>query len=467
MHVGNRLNVNWVQDDMNTTTVSALMAGAAAPDSFATPLQSSTITPNDEGIVGADDSMSIQAAVDRAAALGIGKVTIPRFNARTGRCGWTVSRSILLPGDMLVVIDNATLTMADDVYENFFRSANVCTPKGRTREGELRDIRIVGIGNAVLDGGKANDLCEATSCREGRPHVRRNCPIFFANVRNFAVSGLTIARHRYWGMCFNHCRYGKISDIRFVAGYDRNNQDGINLRNGCSEISIENISGQTGDDMIALSAIDMPTTDEWGYLVEGRDNDIHDVAIRNVTGAAVNHPLVALRNHNGAKIYGISIENVADTEFSDPCRGSDQPRYALIRIGNGIYWSKSPSVLGDTSGIVIRNISVRYSDVGIVVNATLRDSLFSGIICRGPCRKAVSTYGPVWAGPGATIENVTIENVTVEAGQGAAVFDMGFLNADDHVSDVVLRNCAIVGKEGGETIDVKRVAAKGGTAIPL
>ena len=60
--------------------------------------------------------------------MGIGKVTIPRFNARTERCVWTVFRSILLPGDMTVVIDNATLTMADDVYENFFRSANVWTP---------------------------------------------------------------------------------------------------------------------------------------------------------------------------------------------------------------------------------------------------------------------------------------------------------------------------------------------------
>ena len=176
---------------------------------MAVAMQHSVITPNDCGIVGTDDSASIQAAVDRAAASGIGKVTVPRFNARTGRCGWTISRSILLPGDMTVVIDNATLTLADDVYENFFRSANVWTEKGCTRDGELRDIRIIGVGNAVLDGGKANDLCEETCCREGRPFVRRNCPVLFANVRNFAVGGLTVIRHRYWGMCFSHCRYGR------------------------------------------------------------------------------------------------------------------------------------------------------------------------------------------------------------------------------------------------------------------
>ena len=420
------------------------------------------LTPNDDGVRGADDSASIQRAVDRAAASGTGKVVIPRFNERTGRCGWAISRAILLPGDMTVVIDNATLTMADGVYENFFRSANIWTEKGRTPAGELRDIRIVGVGNAVLDGGEANDLCEATSCRDGRPHVRRNCPVLFANVRNFSVSGLTVARHRYWGLCFNHCRYGKISDIRFVAGYDRRNQDGINLRNGCSEIAIENISGQTGDDMIALSAIDSPRADEWAYLVEGRDDDIHDVSIRNVTGAAVGHPLVALRNHNGAKIYNISIENVADTEFSDPCLETQRPRYALIRIGNGIYWSKSRSVLGDTSGIVIRNIAVRYSDVGIVVNATLRDSLFSGIVCSGPCRAAVSTFGTVWLGPGATMENVTIENATVAAAEGATVFDSRFINSDDHLSNVVLRNCTVAANGSADTIDFKRVDVESG-----
>ena len=260
-----------------------------------------TITPNDPGIMGGEDSASIQAAVDAAQKSGGGEVVIPAFNARTGKAGWEIARSIRLPSGMTVVIDNATLRMKDGVYENFFRSANVWVPGELTADRELHDIRILGRGRAVLDGGRMNDLCEPTSCRDGRPHVRANMPIHFVNVRDFEVSGLRIENHRYWGMCYTFCRRGVIRDICFVARYDRRNQDGINLRNGSREIVIENISGQTGDDTIALSAIDRRRDDAWNTWVEGKSPDIENVVIRNVRSAAVRHPVVAIRAQNGAK----------------------------------------------------------------------------------------------------------------------------------------------------------------------
>ena len=407
------------------------------------------VTPNDEGVVGADDSASIQKAVDVAAERGVGRVTIPAFNVRTGRPGWTLARSILLPGDMTVVIDNAHLTLADDVYANFFRSANTWTDLGRTPAGELRNIRILGVGKAVLDGGKANDLNELTDDMEGRPHVRANVPVLMMNCRDIEVSGLVVKAHRYWGLCFCHCRYGKVSDIRFVAGYDRRNQDGINLRNGCREFVIENISGQTGDDMIALSAIDVPRPDKFNTIVEGASPDICNVRIRNVRGAAVCHPLVALRNHNGAKIYDVSIENVSDTPFADPCRGTEMKRYAMIRLGNGIYWSTRKSVLGEISNITMRNLDCRYSESCVCVNGTLKDSTVSGVHCSGPCAAVVTTRGPDWGGPGATMENVLVDNARIASDKpGAQVFDCSFLNAGDTVRGVTLRDCSVEEPDG-------------------
>ena len=423
----------------------------------------SELTPNDAGVMGADDAASIQNAVNEAAARGVGKVVIPSFNARTGKPGWTVARSILLPGNMTVVIDNAHLTLADDVYANFFRSANTWTDLGRTAAGELRDIRIIGLGNAVLDGGKANDLSELTHNTEGRPHVRANTPILMVNCRNIEVSNLTIQAHRYWGICFEFCRYGKVSDIRFVAGYDRRNQDGINLRNGCREFVIENISGQTGDDMIALSAIDVPRTDMYSYIVEGMSHDICNVKIRNVRGAAVCHPLIALRNHNGARIYDITIENVSDTPFADPCGGTELPRYAMIRIGNGIYWTTRKSTLGEIAGITMRELDCRYSVACVVVNNTLKDSTISGVRCYGPCAAAVSTRGPDWGGPGATLDNVLIDNVRVASDVAdAKVADVSFLNAGDVVRDVVLRDCSVESADGGRKTIVREVLDRTG-----
>ena len=120
----------------------AVLAAFAAMSGDAADM--SVVTPNDEGVRGADDSASIQNAVDMAAKRGTGKVVIPAWNARTGKPGWTISRTVLLPGDMTVVIDNARLALADDVYANFFRSANTWTKKGATPEGVLRNIRIIG-----------------------------------------------------------------------------------------------------------------------------------------------------------------------------------------------------------------------------------------------------------------------------------------------------------------------------------
>ena len=411
----------------------------------------SSFTPNDDGIRAGDDSASIQNAVDAAAKSGSGKVVIPAWNVRTGRPGWTLSRAVLLPGDMTVVIDNARLVLADDVYANFFRSANTWTEKGCTTNGTLRNIRIIGQGTAVLDGGKANDLNESTSCKDGRPHVRANCPILFQNVVDFEVRNLTIENHRYWGTCFCFCRRGRISDLHFIARYDRRNQDGINLRDGCRDIAIANISGQTGDDMIALSGIDRPRTDGYNCWVEGLSPDICHVTISNVSGAAVCHPLIALRNHNGTRLYDIAIDNVVDTPFEVPCKGMDMRRYAIMRIGNGIYWSSRKSTLGETSRITVRGVRCSYSVQGVVVNNTLKDALFSDFHCSGPCASAVTTSGPVWGGIGATMENVTIENATVaSAAASPAVLDASFLNPGDKLRNVRLRNCSLV--KGGERV---------------
>lgn len=401
-------------------------------------------TPNDAGLIGADDSASIQAAVDRAAETGVGQVLIPRGNARTGKDGWTIARAVLLPSDVTVVLDGARLSMADGVYENFFRNANMWTAEGRTLAGEQRGIRILGRNGATLDGAKANDLWEGTSLTDGRPHVRRNVPILMSNVRDFEVSGLRIENHRYWGLCFEYCRNGRISGLVFVARYDRRNQDGVNLRNGCSDISIEDISGQTGDDMVALSAIDRPRTDAYDTTVESKRPDIVRVTIRNIRGAAVGHPLVALRNGNGARLADISVEGVRDSDFIADGDGQDHPRYALIRIGNGMYWTTRPASLGEVANITVRDVVCSRSELGIVINGTLKDSRISDVTCSGPCTAAISTAGPVWGGAGATLENVVLENCRLNGSDDPArAFDAASMSAEDFFRDVTFNGVCV------------------------
>ena len=404
------------------------------------------ITPNDPGIMGVEDSVSIQAAVDAAQKSGEGKVVIPAFNVRTGKAGWEIARSIILPSGITVVIDNATLRMKDGVYENFFRSANVWDSESLFVDRELHDIRIIGRGLAILDGGKANDLCEATSCKDGRPHVRANMPIHFVNVRDFEVSGLRIENHRYWGMCYTFCRRGVIRDVCFVALYDRRNQDGINLRNGCREILIENITGQTGDDTIALSAIDCRRDDAWNTWVEGKSPDIENVVVRNVRSAAVRHPVVALRAQNGAKIRDITLESISDAPwYIQPVGNYNRPRYAVIRLGEWHYLTTSPSKLGDLRNITIRDITCRYSDVAVVVNGSLQDAFINGVKCYGSCAGVLTVEGPGWGGAGATLDNVSVVDSLVDSeAENPFVVDDAFVGDGDYLRDFRVVNSSVV-----------------------
>ena len=421
------------------------------------------VSPNDAGIMGDSDSASIQNAVDAALACGIGKVVIPKYNARTHAFGWEIDKSILLDANLTVVLDDCYMRMADDVYENFFRTNNLFGENGLDTSRELEHIEILGQGNATLDGGKANDLTEETRFKDGRPHVALNTPILFFNVRYFRVSNLSVINQRYWGMRFEFCKCGRISDILFCALDDRHNQDGINLRNGCHDIVIENIHAQTGDDSIALSALDVRRDDRWNLVDESQDNDIHSVLIRNISGCAMTHPLVALRCHNGAKIYDIQIEEIHDTEplrrvavrrytkanprdednpvKAEPRYFMDMPRYSMVKLGDSKYFAIRPAEMGDMRNIQIRNITSRYSERAVVFGSNVRDVRIENITVGGVCRFALSTFPKGYAGgPDFRAENIEADGIVME---GDADEETAVLYTADMLPGGYIRNMRI------------------------
>lgn len=166
----------------------------------------------------------------------------------------------MIPSHTRVILDGCRLEMADGVYAQMFANSEAFTANGRRYEGEQTDIHIEGRGGAVIGGGKDNGLNEYTSCKNGMPHVSQNNLIYLHNVADFTITGLTVEDQRWWAMLLMYARRGEIRDIRFCLKDKKpdgvwRNQDGIDLRVGCSDISIEDISGETGDDMIALTAL--------------------------------------------------------------------------------------------------------------------------------------------------------------------------------------------------------------------
>lgn len=55
------------------------------------------LTPNEKGIMSANDAVSIQKAIDAAIENGINKVVIPRYNKRTDSNVWVIDATLRIP----------------------------------------------------------------------------------------------------------------------------------------------------------------------------------------------------------------------------------------------------------------------------------------------------------------------------------------------------------------------------------
>ena len=368
---------------------------------------SSFYSPNDSRFMGETDARSIQNAIDAAVADGIRTVVIPRRCARTGLDEWSIGETILLPSDITLILDDCHLTLGEGIYANLFRNRNVYTPVYGTKEGRQQGIRIIGRGDATLDGGKGNELREQNHNREGRPHIRYNNLILLCDVTDYVLENFRCVNLRYWAINQIACKRGRLSNLRFWNGNHIPNQDGINFRIGCSDMIVENITGRTGDDVVALSAF--PKGSDRTLLPEDADPDIHDISIRNVH-AHTRQSVVALRNNDGAKMYRISIENIVDV-------GGELGPWGVVRIGENNYYRDRVSQLGETCQIQVRGVYSLCRGT-VYLGASLKDSAISDVYAEGTSMYAISTYLPTAISQsgcavtgGVTMENVRFDNI--------------------------------------------------------
>lgn len=370
---------------------------------------------------GVNDSQSLSLAIRKAKQTGVNRVLIPKHNQRTGGDLWEITETVRLPDDIELIFDNAHLRLADGVYGNMFANQNLGTLLGQTPAGEQRNITLRGIGSAVLDGGRYNGLSERSCSKEGLPHISVNTTLFFFNVRGLTVENLNLTNQRWWAITNVFVREAAFRNLAFRADLSRidaagvhypgerprnyeetyvKNADGIDLRIGCHDILIENITGFTEDDTVALTALG-GFERKLGYWVEGADADIHDVRIRHIASDPYACSVVRLLNDNGYKLYNIDIEGIThlrtQTDFSQTA--------STVRIGDMAY-AENHSELGDTFGITIKNV-VSHAVYAVSLCKGLKDSRIENIFVAEGGR-----YG--FAGlpnGGAVMENCEIRNI--------------------------------------------------------
>jgi len=308
---------------------------------------------------------------------------------------YEIEWAVRLPSDFTLILEDCHLRMADGVYSNMFVNEHHGTDVGKTLAGTDRNISILGKGNAILDGGVYNGLSEKNSMKDGLPHISKNNLLLFTNVEGFEIRGLSCRNQRWWAFNFIYCRNGALRDLHFQSSdlaIDENgneyhglkrdcyrdvvvkNSDGIDLRQGCHDITIENITGFTEDDTVALTNLNgiMEKT----YRVEGLPEDICRVSIKNVRASAY-CSMIRLLNQGGSKLHDISIENIFDT--SAECPHLDRGRYC-VRVGDANHlYGERHSTAEETYNISIKNIAGRGQSVlhlaGAIGNLTIENAV--------------------------------------------------------------------------------------------
>lgn len=287
-----------------------------------------------------------------------------------------IEDTVLLPSNFTLILEDCHLRMADNTFCNMFSNVHRGTAVDY-------NIRLIGRGRAILDGGNYNGLSESTSLKDGNPHISVNSLLFFADVEEFVISDLQCRNQRWWAMHFITCRFGRIQNIDFKAddtviyadgsrhhgifrkdfaekvatkAYIRN-ADGIDLRCGCHDILVQNITGFTEDDSVAVTGLPSKMVDK--YLGD-RPAEIYNITIRDVN-TTTNCSNVRLLNRGGIKLYNILIDGVMDSAHGSvhADRGT-----SAVRIGDKLY-SGRDATKDETYNIVARNV---YSSALCVVD---------------------------------------------------------------------------------------------------
>lgn len=292
----------------------------------------------------------------------------------TVRGNFIINSAIRIPSSFTLILENCHLRMADGCFSNLFVNEHHGTDTGKTSEGTDKGISLIGRGKAILDGGEYNGLSEKTQIKNGLPPIWKNNLILFTNVDGFEISGISCRNQRWWALNFIYCSHGHLSNIDFCAcdaardeqgnvyhGLKRSrysevlvkNADGIDLRAGCHDIMIENISGFTEDDSVAVTGLSGALERE--FAVDGLSSDIHNITVKNVATAAF-CTNVRLLNQGGVKLYDVMIDGVYDTSANSP--HMDRGLYC-VRIGDTNLYGARHATKEETFNITIKNVSSR------------------------------------------------------------------------------------------------------------
>lgn len=387
---------------------------------------------------GASDSEIIEAALRNLDA----ERTLV-ISAKEDGSPWLLDWAILLPGDVTVILRNCSLKLSDRCRDNFFRSANCGL--GIKDVKPLRNIRIRGEGTVILEGADRpraagdgskflSDPCpylrgrfvteeslaladwvpaerkfadrltvqdrhgrsfgtDAGKAGESQKGDWRGIGILLANVEGFEIENVTLKDTHGWGISLEGCSFGEVRRIHFddrmykvIDGLAHNmeNQDGIDLRNGCHDILLSDITGRTGDDVVALTAIarddgyrggGLCTTHVMQHDWSERDRGIYNVTVRNVVATSCCCYLVRLLAVN-SQIRNVVIDGIVDT-------APERDHWGAVLLGEPDFeYGVNPS--DGIDSVTVTNVISNGHGSAVRILGGIANSVISNVINKNP-----------------------------------------------------------------------------------
>nr|WP_315299984.1 hypothetical protein [Raoultella terrigena] len=380
-------------DAQGNTRISRLIAGEIVlenPVQAVNVLAKFTVSPNQ--FDGATQHYRIQAALDfldrrgGEGVLELGVDTISNPSTST----WVRGSALLMHDNLTLSLNSATLKLADGVFDNIIRNKGIVfdpeNPNGVALElNENRNIKIIG-------SGKDECFIEGPDVPYTAPHPInggepvewvgdffgwRTIGILLANCKNYEMSGFTMRKTTCWGISQERgCDGMHLHDIGFDTTVK--NGDGIDFRMGCRNGLVENISGSTSDDTVAMTALlnwqtSYPSGNYiWPLQVSGDashplGNNIENITVRNIKSSSLANQ-VRLLITNGAKMNNITVSDIED---------SGVVAVTQVIVQTGAYGA--PSQLGDMTNITVNGIVSNYSNLPLNVDVPIKDSQFNFI----------------------------------------------------------------------------------------
>ena len=303
------------------------------------------------------DSEAIEKCLSDANKI-LGDKTII-FNGKN----YLIDRAILISSNTNIIIDNCTIKQNDCVFDNVFRGDNLILneldPNGTPIDvSHIENIKILGKGDAKIIGCDKNKIgyhpyFDRLEDMVGDFWGWRTITISLSNAKNVEISGLKISNTKCWCICFDYSKNVFVHDIDIRSNVK--NGDGIDFRSGCCYCEVDNITGYTSDDTVALTALSkgkekrqlskyLYTLEPYNSSHENIDGSIHHVKISNVYTGGNHHGVICLTAF-GNKVHDIEIRNIIES------KEGDRDATVMLYTGYGDGYNK-----GDLSNIIIDGV---------------------------------------------------------------------------------------------------------------